>query len=176
MNRRMMFDFDVGKAMDEIFNAAQSFSEVFRENFKPGEHGMPPHGPWWMWKENVDFYPAFQYPPSNVFLTSDKHLVFEFALAGFEEAGIDLKFQGDYLVLSARVPAELGDREGLRYFKRRLKLRDIEGQRYFAPADKFDQQAVKAVFKNGILRVELPPNEQFKGGEGIKIEIEKEGE
>ncbi len=174
MTERSMFD--IGKAMDEIFDAAKSFSEAFHENFKPGEHDFLHHGPWSWWKENVDFYPAFQYPPANIYVTPDKHLIFEFALAGFDEAGIDLKFQGDYLALSARVPADLSEREGLRYFKRRLKLRDIEGQRYYVPADKFDQQSVRAVFKNGILQVDLPPNEEFKGGEGIRIEIVKEGE
>jgi len=179
MNERMMFD--IGKVMDEIFGAAQSFSETFKENFKenfkegfrPGEHS---HGPWFWWNENVDFYPAFQYPPANIYITEDKHLVFEFALAGFDEVGIDLKFQGDYMVLSARVPADLSDRQGVRYFKRRLKLRDIEGQRYYAPADKFDQSKVKAVFKNGILRVDLPPNEEVQTDSGVRIEIVKEGE
>lgn len=176
MHERMMFD--IGKVMDEVFGAAQSFSDAIKEEWgHGGPHGGPfAHGPWTWWKENVDYYPAFQYPPANIYITQDKHLVFEFALAGFDEVGIDLKFQGDYLVLSARVPAELGEREGVRYFKRRLKLRDIEAQRYYAPQDKFNRDNVKAVFKNGILRVDLPPNEEVKPDDGIKIEIEKEGE
>ncbi len=171
MHDRNMFD--VGKAMDEIFGAAQSFAETFKDNIRHGEHFR---GPWTFWNENVDFYPAFHYPPSNIYLTADKHLVLEFALAGFDEVAIDLKFSGDYLILNARVPAELGEREGVRYFKRRLKLRDIEGQRYYVPADKFNRDQVKAVFKNGILRVDLPPNEVTKADDGVHIAIEKEGD
>ena len=175
MNERSMFD--VGKVMDEIFGAAQSFSESFSDAFRTGpQHTHRGRGPWWFWNDNVDFYPAFNYPPANIFMTDDKHLVFEFALAGFEESNIDLKFQGDYMVLSARMPSEANGHEGVRYFKRRLKLKDIENQRYYAPADKFDRENVKAVFKRGILRVELPPNEEVSTEEGIHIEIEKEEE
>ena len=66
--------------------------------------------------------------------------------------------------------------EGIRYFKRRLKLKDIEKQKYYVPADKFDQEKVKAVFKNGILKVTVPPKETTESSEGIKIEIIREGE
>jgi len=174
MNERSMFD--VGKVMDDIFGAAQSFSESFSDAFRNGPQMHRGHGPWWLWNENVDFYPAFNYPPANIYMTDDKHLVFEFALAGFEESDIDLKFQGDQMVLSARIPMEMRERDGVRYFKRRLKLKDIENQRYYAPADKFDRENVKAVFKRGILRVDLPPNEEVSNDEGVHIEIEKEDE
>ena len=123
----------------------------------------------------MDYYPAYSYPPANVFLTKEKSLVFEFALAGFSENDIHLEFQGDYMILYARCPAE-EDRAEVRYFKRRLKLRNIEEQRYYAPEDKFDRENVKAVFKNGILRVVIPPNQEIKTRDGIKIEIVREDE
>jgi HSP20 family molecular chaperone IbpA len=44
------------------------------------------------------------------------------------------------------------------------------------PADKYDQEKVKAVFKNGILKVTVPPKEVTESSEGIKIEIIREGE
>ncbi|HUX21548.1 MAG TPA: Hsp20/alpha crystallin family protein [Spirochaetia bacterium] len=174
MNERSMFD--IGKVMDEVFGAAQSFSETFSDAFRNGPNMHHARGPWSFFNENVDFYPAFNYPPANVYITGDKQLIFEFALAGFDEKDIDLKFHGDYMVLSARIPMEMNEREGVRYFKRRLKLKDIEGQRYYAPADKFDRENVKAVFKRGILRVELPPKEDPSDDEAIRIDIEKEGE
>lgn len=170
MNERM---FDIGKVMDEVFNAAHTFSEQFREGW---HHGRPGHAPWWFWNENIDFYPAFNYPPANVYMTSDKHLVFEFALAGFEEKDIDLKFRGDYLILSARIPLEMSEREGVRYFKRRLKFKDIESQRYYAPADKFNHEGVTASFKKGVLTVDLPPVEGSPNDEGVHIDIQGEDE
>ena len=61
--------------------------------------------------------------------------------------------------------------ETIRYFKRRLKMKDIEKQKYFVPLDKYAQEKVKAVFKNGILRVNIPPKDEVDQDGGIKIEI-----
>jgi HSP20 family molecular chaperone IbpA len=44
------------------------------------------------------------------------------------------------------------------------------------PADKFDQEKVKAVFRNGILKVTVPPRDLGDVQDGIKIEIVREGE
>ncbi|MFA5853417.1 MAG: Hsp20 family protein, partial [Spirochaetales bacterium] len=41
---------------------------------------------------------------------------------------------------------------------------------------KFDQEKVKAVFRNGILKVTVPPKETAEANEGIRIEIVREGE
>ena len=79
------------------------------------------------------------------------------------------------MACSATVDPEKRE-EGVRYFKRRLRLKDIDKQKYYVPADKFDQAKVKAVFRNGILKVTIPPKEVVDIPEGIKIEIIKEGE
>jgi HSP20 family molecular chaperone IbpA len=118
----------------------------------------------------------------NVFMTEDRSLVFEFALAGFDEKDINLSFQGDYMVFSAKINSadsaentiKLSD-DNVRYFKRRLKLKDIEKQKYFVPLDKYAQEKVKAVYKNGILRITIPPKDEVDQHDGIKIEIVKEG-
>jgi HSP20 family molecular chaperone IbpA len=102
-------------------------------------------------------------------------MVFEFALAGFDEKDIQLTFQGDYMVFSARMGLENLAEEGLRYVKRRLKLKDVEKQKYYVPADKFAQDQVKAIFRNGILKVTVPPKDEPSTPDGIKIEIVREG-
>jgi hypothetical protein len=61
--------------------------------------------------------------------------------------------------------------ETVRYFKRRLKMKDIEKQKYYVPLDKYAQEKVKAVYKNGILRVSIPPKDEPDQNDGIKIEI-----
>ncbi len=157
---------DIGQIMDEIFEATKSFSEAFSENFKREGKGFP---------DDVDYYPSYSYPPANIYLTSDRHLVFEFALAGFSDKNIDLQFQGDYMIFSAHSP-DIAAEDNVRYFKRRLKFKDIKDQRYFVPADKFEQKKVKAVFRNGILRITVPPKEIIETKEGIKVEIVKEDE
>lgn len=186
MNKRPYMD--IGAIFDDIFEAAKDFGERVK-NFTPGfggpEHeGEEPrpgcHGMGSVWfdshgDDNVDYYPNYSYPPANVYMLPDKSLVFEFALAGFDEKNISLSFQGDYMVFSAKIDAEKPE-EGVRYFKRRLRLKDIDKQKYYVPADKFDQAKVKAVFRNGILKVTIPPKEVVDIPEGIKIEIIKEGE
>jgi HSP20 family molecular chaperone IbpA len=194
---------DLGTIFDEIFEAAQDFKDEFHRNFNqygdrfgPGGCGSrSPFGAFGktFFDENTDFYPNYSYPPMNVYMTGDRILNFEFALAGFDEKDISLSFQGDYMVFSASLPkdpagetetgAACADREGtefpaeetLRYLKRRLKMKNIEKQKYYVPLDKYAQDKVKAVYKNGILRVTIPPKDEPDQNDGIRIEIVKEG-
>jgi len=183
---------DLGNIFDEIFDAAQDFKDEFHRKFNncdPGGTGFT-NGPFPFGKqffdENTDYYPNYSYPPMNVFMTEDRTLVFEFALAGFDEKDINLSFQGDYMVFSAKMgnaaaeqagesPVKFQSEENIRYFKRRLKMKDIEKQKYFVPLDKYAQEKVKAVYRNGILRVSIPPKDEPDQNDGIKIEIVKEG-
>ena len=183
---------DLGSIFDEIFDAAQDFKDEFHRKFNqcdPDGTGFS-HGPFpfgrQFFDENTDFYPNYSYPPMNVLMTEDRTLVFEFALAGFDENDISLSFQGDYMVFSATIggaaaeqsadsPAKFPGDENVRYFKRRLKMKDIEKQKYFVPLDKYAQEKVKAVYKNGILRVSIPPKDEPDQNDGIKIEIVREG-
>ena len=167
---------DIGSMLDEVFEAAKTFGDQIKDNFGPdGKINNP--NPWFNMdqEENADWYPSYSYPPMNIYMTRDRAIVLELALSGFDEKDISLTFQGDYMVFSAIMNLEAVDEEGVRYFKRRLKLKDIEKQKYYVPADKFDQQAVHAVFKNGILKVVVPPRETSQTTDGIKIEIVKEG-
>lgn len=161
---------DLGRIMDEIFEVTRNFGESFQDEMKRGREEAER---FFHRDEKVDYYPSYSYPPVNVYMTRDKALVFEFALAGFREQDLDLQFQGDYMVFSAKSP-ELEPTEEVRYFKRRLKFKEVEEQRYFVPEDKFNREKVKATFLNGVLRVIVPPNEIIETKDGIKIEIVKE--
>ncbi|GHV73007.1 hypothetical protein AGMMS49940_03090 [Spirochaetia bacterium] len=180
---------DMGTIFDEIFEAAQNFTDEFRQNFNPmgnGPMGGDPMGGCGRrgfakgnFDESIDYYPNYSYPPMNVYMTADRSMIFEFALAGFDEKDISLSFQGDYMVFSAKINEDSGfdlsPDENNRYFKRRLKMKDIEKQKYFVPLDKYAQEQVKAVYKNGILRVTIPPKDEPDQNDGIKIEIIKDG-
>jgi HSP20 family molecular chaperone IbpA len=181
---------DLGNIFDEIFDAAQDFKNEFHRKFNQCEQDGTGfnNGAFSFNKqffdENTDYYPNYSYPPMNVFMTEDRTLVFEFALAGFDEKDISLSFQGDYMVFSARMgateqpqdsPVRYQSEENVRYFKRRLKMKDIEKQKYFVPLDKYAQEKVKAIYKNGILKVLIPPKDEPDQNDGIKIEIVKEG-
>jgi HSP20 family molecular chaperone IbpA len=179
---------DLGTIFDEIFEAAQNFSDEFHRNFGQFDSEGCGHGPFrgrgpfaqrGPFDENIDYYPNYSYPPMNVYMTADRSMNFEFALAGFDEKNISLSFQGDYMVFSAHLDEEgrdLPQEENLRYFKRRLKMKDIEKQKYYVPLDKYAQEKVRAVYKNGVLRVAIPPKDEPDQNDGIKIEIVKEGQ
>jgi len=185
---------DLGSIFDEIFEAARDFHDEFRKNFSPPGYGSGQgDGCSWVFDENIDYYPNYSYPPMNVCMAADRSLIFEFALAGFDEKDISLSFQGDYMVFSAAIPQAgfpggpeaspagpaagpegQGSPGSIRYFKRRLKMKGIEKQKYYVPLDKYAQDKVKAVFRNGILRVSIPPKQEPDTGSGIKIEIATE--
>jgi HSP20 family molecular chaperone IbpA len=173
---------DLGAVFDELFDAASQFRSEFAKSIN-------------CIGETIDYYPGFSYPPMNVFLTEDKSLNFEFALAGFDEKNIELSFSGDYMIFSARMgdsntetvysaeraeasegsPPEGSDVPRVHYLKRRLKLKDIEKQKYYVPLDKYAHEEVRAVFKNGILKVTIPPRPEITQNESISITIIAEG-
>lgn len=157
---------DIGRIMDDIFAAAQDFKNAFEDDMSKS-FNFKGHN----WDENIDFYPTYSFPPCNVYLTEEKTLVLEFALAGFAEKDISLEFKGDYLYFSAKIDEQLTPPENVRFFKRRLKIKDIAEQQYYVPADKFDRSNTKATYNNGILRLSIPPVEQREEPEGIKVEI-----
>jgi molecular chaperone IbpB/HSP20 family protein len=163
---------DLGQLMDEIFEATKGFGEAFKNGFNFSHRHDGPFN----WDQNVDYYPHHSYPPANVYMTGDRTMVFEFALAGFNQSDVNLEFQGDYMVLSAKAPADDEKTEDIRYFKRRLKLKNIEAQKYYVPADKFDREQVHAVYRNGLLKVTVPSLENVESKEGVKINIEQEDE
>ena len=170
-----MFSFDLGRIMDEAFKFAEDIGHAFdhdtadRIRRAAERHGTGPFG------GAPDFYPGYLYPPANIYLTKEKKLVFEVALAGFEEKDISVQFRGDSLLFSAKAPPVNEGDESVQYFKRRLKLRDIEEQRYYVPADKFNQSGSQALFRNGLLRIVVPPREQAEQGSEIKVDIKAEG-
>jgi len=114
---------------------------------------------------------SFAYPPVNSYTSRDGGLVFEFALAGIDENAISISFEGDYLVLSARVAPRDDDSNADRFSMRGFRPRSIDRQKYRVSAADYAQDQTKAVFRNGVLTVSVPPVQR----DGIKIEIIKEG-
>ena len=165
---------DLGRIMDEIFEAAQDVGDAFKNGFNAQ---CCDERPFFQWDEKVDYYPSYNYPPANIYLTEARELVFEFALAGFEEQNLSLSFRGDYMIFTAKPSEERsGTDEGVRYFKRRLKFKPIDEQKYYVPESKFDRDKSKAVFKSGILTITVPPKANAEQEEDVKVDITKEGD
>lgn len=157
---------DLGRLMDHIFQATEEFTNQFGR-FAYDARKMAEHR---------NFYSVYPFPPANIFMSHDKTLVFEFALAGYSEKDVTLEFQGDYMVLKATSPVTAVDEDDVIFFNRRLKFKEIDGQKYFVPEDKFDREQSRAAFKNGILKVSIPAREEVQEPTGVKIDIVNEDE
>ena len=158
---------DIQEILDQVFSAAEDIRNAVAHEIGLGER----KGPHVSWFEYRDYYPAYSYPPLNVFMNADRSMVFQFALAGFSEKDVSIEFRGDYLVFSANHPDNAENGEGVRYFKRRLKLKSIAEQKYYVPASMFSQESTKAVMKNAILTVTIPAKEDIKEPAGHTVTI-----
>ena len=161
---------NIQEILDQVFSAAEEIRHAVASEIGIGE-GKNPYN---QWMECRDYYPAYAYPPLNVFMTAEKSMIFQFALAGFTEKDVNLEFRGDYMVFSAKVPAVAEPEEGVRYFKHRLKLKAIAEQKYYVPATKFNQEAASASMKNAILTVTIPAQDLVHETGGKTINIVRE--
>lgn len=142
-------------------NMPRDYTGCFDFGFKPEEHGNP--------------FANLYHPRTNIFVSPAGALVFEFMLPGFDEKGIHLSFKGDKMVLRARQPEGREAPRDNRFERQTFGVKDIDYREYSVPADRFDQAAVKAVFRNGILTVTIPALDDASCPDSIKIEIVKEG-
>lgn len=115
----------------------------------------------------------FSYPKHQSYKLDDGSLVYRFMLPGFDEKGIDLSFKGDMMILKAKLAPEL--KEDLSHSTQRFFARDIDRKEYKVPADQYEQGSSKAVYKNGVLTVTIPPKEE-DDSYSIKVDIHKDSE
>ncbi len=121
------------------------------------------------------------YPRHQTYKLDDGSLVYRFMLPGFDEKAIDLSFKGDLMILKAKLAEDFrepsgGERRGpFGDAFRKPFARDVERREYKVPAERYDQAAAKASYKNGVLTVTIPPKEEDMSY-AIKVEIKKDGE
>ncbi|MBU0926981.1 MAG: Hsp20 family protein [Spirochaetes bacterium] len=111
------------------------------------------------------------YPRHDSYEAADGSLVYRFLLPGFDESCISLTFKGDTMVLKATLPERLRAEAAA---GRKPFLRDVDRREYRVPAERYDQPAAKAAFRDGILTVTIPAKEEDMS-QSIKVEIVKEG-
>ncbi len=165
-----------GGGFDDIWRATKEFGEFFRDmasesGFCGGawdrDRGQWDKGrkPGEAWKE------AFS-PRTNIYTREDASLVFEFLVPGFDEKSISVAFAGDMMTLKARLATGDADTGERRYERRQFTLRDIARREYPVPAESYQQDLAKAVYRNGLLRVTIPARAEGPHGQEIKIDIE----
>lgn len=170
----MKYDYNVfGMDFDDFSEAAKEFGRKMKDWGK--EAGNYCRDRYDLFEKEFNeaggFRPVYAYPPLNEMILPDRSMVLEFALPGFDEKGVSLSFQGDYLVLSAHTEDVGRSEEDLRVLHRRFTARNIDRQKYFVPKGEYAQEASKAVFKNSVLSVTIPPKEDAEAAAGVKIEV-----
>jgi HSP20 family molecular chaperone IbpA len=172
---------------NDIFDGISSAAKKFQQELS--KYAQERYGGCYSQDYRNSEYNDYDWPPVNIY-KADKNsaddeggLIFEFGLAGFEEEDINLTFQGDYMILSAvcrnslkncceNGACEYGEGEPeMQYLKKTLRLDTIEKQKYYVAADKYDHKKTKAVYKNGLLRISIPPKEEYEQNCGLKIKI-----
>lgn len=151
----------INTLIEQIFGAAEAVKEQVYSEFEKTVNTSA---------DVLDYYPAYNYPPMNVSIRTDKSLVFEFALAGFDLENIHLRFQGDFLLFNAdwtrSEPTDV-----VTWLKKRMKSKSIIEQKYFVPSKRFDQSKTTAEFKNGLLTIIIPSLQEDVHSEEIIITI-----
>ena len=98
--------------------------------------------------ESLRFEPADNYPPCNIFRTSEDHYRISLAIAGFKPEQISVTVHQNTLSISGRVEEK---KDGAEYLYRGIAARPFE--RRFNLADFVEVK--NASFEDGLLQVEL---------------------
>lgn len=120
-----------------------------------------------------EVYGCSSFPPADISINEDtKNLTFKFAVAGYDEEGVNIDFSDDKMVLTLEKPkSELkGDTpEKETYFNKGIK-RSKSVSSYPLPMSKYDVDATEATLKDGILTVKIPAKPEVKAK---KVSIKK---
>ena len=100
--------------------------------------------------------------------TKDKFLL-DIDLPGFEKNNIDLSLNNGYLNISAKVEKEDESNEEEKFVRR--ERFSGECSRSFYVGDNIKEDDIKAEFKNGILKIEVPKKEEKEIETKKQIEI-----
>lgn len=143
-------DFDFGKLMDSFLGTAKNITENIVQK---SEEFMKDSG----LQDLKDYYPFYSWPPLNLYTSEDNSLIFEFGMPGFVEDDIKINFENEYMIFSAKLSNLYSTGSNIRSFKKKLKLSDIEEQKYYVPGDKFDRSNYSVDMENGLLRIVFSP-------------------
>jgi len=99
---------------------------------------------------------------------TDKDLVVEIQVPGFEKKDIKISFQDDYLKIEGKTDEEKEEKEK-NYWRKEIRKGSFV--KVIPLPRKVDPKKAKASFKDGVVKISLPKIEEAKEtGEEIKIE------
>lgn len=103
-------------------------------------------------------YPCPAFPPANISIDKDsKDMRFEFAIAGVDPRDVSISFSGDFMELKIGAEKTETEKEVERkYMNYGIKKVELIDNKYYVPSEKYNTAKTTAIFKNGILAVNIP--------------------
>ena len=89
----------------------------------------------------------------------DKYII-EMDLPGYEKENISLEINDGYLMISAKTNQNKGEKEEGKYVRKERFVGECS--RSFYVGENIKEEDIKASFKNGILKIEVPKKEERK--------------
>ena len=128
-----------------IFDELESLQTDMNRAFANAGYGRP-------WRGGAT------YPLMNVWSSTDG-IVVDAELPGVDPKDVDISIRGDELTLRGKVSAD-GSRKGEAYHRRERPTGEFT--RTLQLPFRANQEAVKASYKNGVLRLTVPQSEEEK--------------
>ena len=132
------FDFNFG-SFDDWFKVLDSF-------------------PWGEVQRLPETLVSCAFPPCDWYIDDQNNSTFVFALAGVKQENVSITFRDDHLYLDID-PEPVVDK--VKYLQKGIK-RSKSSTRYYVPVAKYNVKGAKATFKDGILTISIPVNEDSK--------------
>ena len=112
------------------------------------------------------------FPHTNFKISKEtKDMEIEMALAGYKKEDIDIIFDDDLLIVKTKEEYKKDKKEEDKFFviKNDIKQSSFE-IKFNVPFDKYNVDKSKAVFENGVLRIDVPVKEEAKP-KRLKLDI-----
>jgi HSP20 family molecular chaperone IbpA len=132
----------------ELYKAYEKLIDLIKELNLGGKTKLP-----------VEFV-SNSYPPANIYINQG-NMVYEFAIAGYEEKEVELTFEDDYLVLKLKKEEDTEEKDK-KYLQKGIKRALSNESKYYIAVAKYDIRSSKAFFDKGILKVVVPAREEAK--------------
>lgn len=105
-------------------------------------------------------YVSNPFPLCDIY-EEENNLVYELALAGYKAEEIKVSFHEDYLIVTGTKEEKEKTEKKRNYGQKSIKLKDFTSK-YYVPRAKYDVNNGKADFKDGLLTITIPQNEESK--------------
>jgi len=119
-----------------------------------------------MWNTDCQVNNFVAKPASNIFET-DENFRIELLVPGFEKNEIEIVVENDFLI----VKSDYKDESKMEYTYSNIGFRKNAFEKRYKLSENINAEAIKAEFKNGILTITLPKQEEEKQKLVRKIEI-----